>query len=207
MTDGRWHSRARHQRHSASAFSFSFLGTIFGLLLMMLIAPMLAKVAIAFGPFEYCALALFSLSLVVMLTGKDMIRGLMSALIGIMLSTVGLAPIDSAKRFTFGSAQMNSGVSASDGTDRPLCGQRDPCGRRGRLQAAAHGGWKLHPHQRTWIFPPGVYQSDQELFLQCRDRSGDRRFAGNWRRNSRHAFLHICEEPLQISGKIRNRCD
>lgn len=88
---------------------FSFLGTIFGLLLMMLIAPLLAKVAIAFGPFEYCALALFSLSLVVMLTGKDMVRGLMSALIGIMLSTVGLAPIDSAKRFTFGSAQMNSG--------------------------------------------------------------------------------------------------
>ena len=62
---------------------FSFLGTIFGLLLMMLIAPMLAKVAIAFGPFEYCALALFSLSLVVMLTGKDMIRGLMSALTGV----------------------------------------------------------------------------------------------------------------------------
>ncbi len=88
---------------------FSFLGTIFGLILMMLIAPLLAKVAIMFGPFEYCALAIFSLSLVVMLTGKDIVRGLMSALIGMMLATVGLAPIDSAKRFTFGNPQLNSG--------------------------------------------------------------------------------------------------
>lgn len=88
---------------------FSFIGTIFGLVLMMFIAPLLAKIAILFGPFEYCALAVFSLSLVVMLTGKDMIRGLVSVLLGVMLATVGLAPIDSAKRFTFGLAQMNSG--------------------------------------------------------------------------------------------------
>ena len=83
----------------------SFLGTIFGLVLMMLIAPLLAKIAIVFGPFEYCALALFSISLVIMLAGDDLIRGFSSALIGLMLATVGLAPIDSVKRFTFGSAQ------------------------------------------------------------------------------------------------------
>ena len=87
----------------------SFFGTIFGLLVMTLIAPLLAKVAIMFGPYEYCALALFSLSLVIMLTGKDMVRGLISALIGVMLATVGLAPIDSAKRFTFSNPQLNSG--------------------------------------------------------------------------------------------------
>jgi len=88
---------------------YSFLGTLFGLILMSFIAPMLAKIAIMFGPYEYCALAIFSLSLVIMLAGKDMVRGLMSALIGVMLATVGLAPIDSAKRFTFGNAQLNSG--------------------------------------------------------------------------------------------------
>lgn len=87
----------------------SFLGTIFGLVLMMLIAPLLAKIAIVFGPFEYCALALFSISLVIMLAGDDLIRGFSSALIGLMLATVGLAPIDSVKRFTFGSAQLNAG--------------------------------------------------------------------------------------------------
>lgn len=88
---------------------YSFLGTVFGLILMFFIAPLLAKLAIKFGPFEYCALAIFSLSLVVMLTGRDMVKGLISALMGIMLATVGLAPIDSAKRFTFGNAQLNDG--------------------------------------------------------------------------------------------------
>ncbi len=88
---------------------YSFIGTIFGVIVMMLLAPIVANIAIMFGPFEYCALAIFSLSLVIMLTGKDMIRGLMAALIGMMLATAGLAPIDSARRFTFGNAQMNSG--------------------------------------------------------------------------------------------------
>lgn len=88
---------------------FSFFGTLFGLVVMFFIAPLLAKLAIKFGPFEYCALAIFSLSLVVMLTGKDMIKGLISVLLGIILATVGLAPIDAAKRFTFGFVQMNDG--------------------------------------------------------------------------------------------------
>ncbi len=40
---------------------FSFLGTIFGLIALMIIAPYLAAVAIKFGAFEYCALSIFSL--------------------------------------------------------------------------------------------------------------------------------------------------
>lgn len=88
---------------------FSFIGTLFGLVVMFFIAPLLAKLAIKFGPYEYCALAVFSLSLVIMLTGKDLLMGLISAILGIMLATVGLAPIDSAKRFTFGFTQMNDG--------------------------------------------------------------------------------------------------
>lgn len=38
---------------------FSFFGTLFGLVVMFFIAPLLAKLAIKFGPFEYCALAIF----------------------------------------------------------------------------------------------------------------------------------------------------
>ena len=88
---------------------FSFVGTLFGIGALMVISPLLASFAIKFGPYEYCALALFSLSLVITLTGKDLIKGLMSALIGIMLACVGLAPVDSAKRFTFGNVQLNAG--------------------------------------------------------------------------------------------------
>lgn len=88
---------------------YSFLGTLFGTIILLVVAPQLSKVAIKFTPFEYCALAAFSLSLVIALAGKDFTKGLISAVIGIMLGTVGLSPIDSMKRFTFGSPQLTTG--------------------------------------------------------------------------------------------------
>ena len=90
---------------------FSFCGTLLGLIALVLIAPALASVAIKFGPFEYCTLAIFALSLVITLTGKDLVKGLISGLIGIMLASVGLAPVDSVKRFTFGITDLNSGFA------------------------------------------------------------------------------------------------
>lgn len=88
---------------------FSFLGTMVGVGLLIVISPLLAKIAIKFGPFEYCALAVFSLSLVITLTGKDLVKGLMGAIIGAILATVGLAPIDSKPRFTFGNINLTAG--------------------------------------------------------------------------------------------------
>lgn len=88
---------------------FSFIGTILGVLLLIVISPVLASVAIKFGPFEYCALAIFSLSLVITLTGKDLVKGLIGAVLGALLATVGLAPIDSKPRFTFGIVNLTSG--------------------------------------------------------------------------------------------------
>ena len=83
---------------------FSFLGTIFGLIALIIIAPYLAAVAIKFGAFEYCALSIFSLSLVISLAGKDMVKGLAAALLGVMFST-----FDSIVRYDFGSVNMQSG--------------------------------------------------------------------------------------------------
>ena len=55
-----------------------------------------------FQSYEYCALAMFSLSMVIALTGRDMVNGLMSAVLEALFATVGLCPIDSRPRFTFG---------------------------------------------------------------------------------------------------------
>lgn len=90
---------------------FSFIGTVFGIVMLMIISPLLASVAIKFGPFEYCALAMFALSLVITLTGKDLTKGLMSAFIGVILATAGLAPVDSVKRFTFDFVELNNGFA------------------------------------------------------------------------------------------------
>ncbi len=89
---------------------YSFLGTLFGAIALMCIAPALASIAIEFTPFEYCALAIFSLSVVVALAGKDFLKGLISAVLGLMLATVGLSPVDSMKRFTFGNVSLNAGI-------------------------------------------------------------------------------------------------
>ncbi len=88
---------------------FSFLGTIFGVIMLIFISPALASVAIKFGAYEYCALSIFSLSLVITLTGKDMVKGIISAVVGAMFATVGLSPIDSRMRYTFGSVDMQAG--------------------------------------------------------------------------------------------------
>ena len=90
---------------------FSFIGTIIGIGLLMVLAPALCDFALKFQAYEYCALTVFSLSLVIALTGHDMPKGLISAVLGALLATVGLAPIDSKPRFTFGLYQLNNGFA------------------------------------------------------------------------------------------------
>jgi putative tricarboxylic transport membrane protein len=88
---------------------FSFLGTVIGVAVLVVISPLLAELAIKFGAYEYCALAVFSLSLVIALTGKDIVKGLISAVFGALIATVGLAPLDSSARFTFSNYNLTGG--------------------------------------------------------------------------------------------------
>lgn len=71
---------------------FSFLGTMLGVGVLVVISPLLASVAIQFGAYEYCALSVFSLSMVIALSGRDLTKGLISAVLGAIWATVGLAP-------------------------------------------------------------------------------------------------------------------
>jgi putative tricarboxylic transport membrane protein len=56
----------------------------------MLVAPLLAKVAVSFGPAEYFAMMALGLTAVVSLSEKSLVKGLISALLGIMFSIVGI---------------------------------------------------------------------------------------------------------------------
>jgi len=88
---------------------FSFIGTIFSVVALVFIAPWLATVALKFGPWEYFSVAVFSLTLISGLTGKSLCKGLISAALGFLFTTIGLAPIDSIPRYTFGIADFRSG--------------------------------------------------------------------------------------------------
>lgn len=89
----------------------SIFGTCFGIAAMVLTSPMLAALTIKFGPWEYFGVTICALTLISSLCGKSLTIGLLSAVFGMMFATVGLAPIDSAARFTFGSVELSSGFS------------------------------------------------------------------------------------------------
>jgi putative tricarboxylic transport membrane protein len=92
-----------------SMFS-AFIAGMFGLLGLSLLAPMLADFALNFGPPEYFALTLLGLTLVSYLATNSVIKALVVTVFGLLLGTVGLDPVRSTARFTFGSLSLQSGI-------------------------------------------------------------------------------------------------
>ena len=88
---------------------FSFLGTIFSTLLLMFIAPEIARVAINFGNYEFFSIAIFSLTMIATLSSGNMVKGIMAGVIGFMFSTVGTDAIEGTARFTFGQTALKGG--------------------------------------------------------------------------------------------------
>lgn len=89
----------------------SLIGGLISALALVIIAPQLAKVALIFGPWEYFAMGIMGLSVVISLCSKDMVKGVMSAILGIMIAMVGIDPVSSAERFTFGFWQLGAGLN------------------------------------------------------------------------------------------------
>ena len=90
---------------------YSFLGGMFSLLVLFFTAPMLANVALEFGPYEYFSIALFSLTLVAGLSDGSLVKGLIAAVMGLSFAFVGMAPITAFPRFTFGFTELDAGIS------------------------------------------------------------------------------------------------
>ncbi len=74
---------------SISLFS-SFCGGIIGALVMTFLSPTISKMALRFGPAEFFALAIFGLSVIVSISGKSIVKGLISACFGLLIGTVGM---------------------------------------------------------------------------------------------------------------------
>lgn len=89
---------------------YSFLGGMFSLIILFFVSPPIARFALKFGPVEYFSIGILSLTLIASLSGDDLVKGIISALIGVALTTVGMAPIDSVLRFTFGVHSLNAGI-------------------------------------------------------------------------------------------------
>ena len=92
-----------------SAFGSFIAGTL-GLVGLIFLAPPLADFALDFGPPEYFALTLVGLTLVSFLGSGVWTKALAMAALGLLLGTVGLDPVRSQERFTFGVLSLQSGI-------------------------------------------------------------------------------------------------
>jgi len=92
-----------------SAFG-SFIGGTFTVIMLMLMAPPLAKVALKFGPPENAALMFFGLTMVTYLSSGSKIKALMMAVIGLLLGFVGTDLITGFPRYTLGVMALEDGI-------------------------------------------------------------------------------------------------
>ncbi|MEO5697198.1 MAG: tripartite tricarboxylate transporter permease [Burkholderiaceae bacterium] len=89
---------------------FSVLGGIFGVLVLILAAPMLAEVALNFSSFEYFWLVMLGFTCAIFIAGSDPLKGIVALLIGLLISCVGLENAAGAPRYTFGNAELMGGI-------------------------------------------------------------------------------------------------
>ena len=88
----------------------SFVGGTVGVILITILAPMFAQVSRSFGPPEYFLLALMGMLTLIVMIGAQWKLGVISALIGFALGTVGVDLETGQSRYTFGSAELIGGI-------------------------------------------------------------------------------------------------
>ena len=88
----------------------SFFGALVGIMLLALLAPALAQVALQFGPGEYAALLLLGLVASSTVGQGSPLKGIAVMLVGILIGTIGLDVSSGLPRFTLGMPELEDGV-------------------------------------------------------------------------------------------------
>jgi putative tricarboxylic transport membrane protein len=88
----------------------SFVGGTVGVILITILAPLFAQVSRSFGPPEYFLLAVMGMLTLIVMIGAHWRLGVISALIGFALGTVGVDLETGQSRYTFGSAELIGGI-------------------------------------------------------------------------------------------------
>lgn len=87
----------------------SFIGSLIATIGLILVAPLLARFALTFGPAEYFALFLLAFATLGGITGKNPMKTVVAACLGLMISTVGIDNTGT-QRYTFGVLELYEGV-------------------------------------------------------------------------------------------------
>ncbi|MDG4720300.1 MULTISPECIES: tripartite tricarboxylate transporter permease [Thalassospira] len=102
------------QGKAGYALQIALLSSAFGGMMsavaMMILAPPLSLVTLAFGPPEVFWVGIFGMAAVSVFLGDDLPKGLLAALLGLFVGMIGLDPVMSTDRFTFGALELESGI-------------------------------------------------------------------------------------------------
>jgi putative tricarboxylic transport membrane protein len=93
-----------------SAFG-SFIAGTGGIIAVTLFATTLVEWALEFGPIEYFGLAILGLTLVSFLSRGSSLKGVMMAVFGMLVASIGLDPMRASPRLDFGSTHLLSGIA------------------------------------------------------------------------------------------------
>jgi len=89
----------------------SFFGGVIAAIVLMLVAPQLARIGLEFQSVDYFALIIFALTITASLTGEEHLKGLIAALLGLLAATVGSDVVFGYARFAFDYKPMEAGFS------------------------------------------------------------------------------------------------
>lgn len=96
----------------ATAATASAVGSVFGVIVLMLLLPIVREFILEFGPLERVLLGIWGLSTIAAIPNSSTLKAIAVTLIGLMLAMVGTDPVTAAPRWTFGTLSLQGGLSA-----------------------------------------------------------------------------------------------
>lgn len=88
----------------------SFIGGVFSCIVLVLGCSLIATVAARFGYPEYFVLSIFGLIVIADASSDSLLKGLLSTIIGVLITTIGMDSLTGLNRFTFGSRELMAGI-------------------------------------------------------------------------------------------------
>ncbi len=88
----------------------SFVAGTLGIILLMIFAPPLSQIALAFGAPEFLAISILAIVLLSNLTGDSFLKSLLMLLVGMAISSIGIDPLMGDDRMSFGILELSRGI-------------------------------------------------------------------------------------------------
>jgi len=89
----------------------AMLGGVIGAIFLAMSIPIIRPVMLALGPSEYLMMAIWGMTIIATFSEGTLIKGLISACVGVLIAFIGMDPVTATPRFTFGSIYLLDGVS------------------------------------------------------------------------------------------------